>query len=99
MLTMIESINDIDDALPYSDLIKHRFQLASTTQVSVITSVEDYLLLYGRNCPFDGFIYDGEYQVFIGVAVISNSGVREIIIPSWLVSSEEFSFLKEFIDE
>lgn len=99
MLIVIESINDIDDGLPYSELIKHRFQLAGTTQVTVMTSVQDYLSLHGTSSPFDGFVYEAEHQVFIGIAVSSNSAVREIIIPSALVLSEELSFLKEFIDE
>jgi hypothetical protein len=99
MLTVIESAKDIHDALPYSELLRHRFQLAGTTQITVITRVQDYLSLHAKTCPFDGFVYECEYQVFIGIAVSSNSGVRETLIPRALVLSDELSFLKGFIDE
>jgi hypothetical protein len=99
MPTVIETFNDIDEKTPRSELLKHRWNLAGTTQITVIESAEDYLNLFGSNCPFDGLVYEREWQVFIAIAVSSNSGVRETIIEQSMVLTGELSFLKEFLDE
>jgi hypothetical protein len=99
MVKVIEAFNDIDEKKPRSELLKHRWNLAGTTQITVIESAADYLNLYGSICPFDGLVYEREWQVFIAIAVSSNSGVRETIIPESLVLTGELLFLTEFLDE
>jgi hypothetical protein len=82
----------------YQLLVRQRWSLAGTKQITLIQTAQDYFTLYGHDSPFDGVVYDAEYHVFICIAVSSNSGVREMIIPESLVLKGDLSFLQEVVD-
>jgi hypothetical protein len=95
MVKVIEAFNEIQPSTPYFSLLQQRWSLAGTTKITLIEQAQDYLRLHAQSSPFDGIVHDVEHKVFIAIAVSSNSGVRETIIPESLVLSGDLSFLQE----